>query len=100
MRREVAERACTVAGVALYRRLVVSVTANSGGNMKTSRISRALLACAVFVGGAIAVIGTSTATAAGPKLDNGIGTPAALANPNCDPQTKQIKILLIARAPA
>ncbi len=34
-----------------------------------------------------------------PKLDNGIGTQAALANPNCDPQTKQIKILLIARAP-
>ena len=35
----------------------------------------------------------------GPKLDNGIGTQAALANPNCDPQTKQIKILLIARVP-
>jgi hypothetical protein len=34
-----------------------------------------------------------------PKLDNGVGTKAALENPNCDPQTGQIKILLIARAP-
>ena len=67
--------------------------------MKTSRATRALVACAVFVAGAVAVVGPSPASAAGPKLDNGIGTQAALANPNCDPQTKQIKILLIARGP-
>ena len=64
-----------------------------------SRASRALLACAVFVAGALAVVGPSAANAAGPKLDNGIGTQAALSNPNCDPETKEIKILLIARAP-
>ena len=67
--------------------------------MKLGRVTRALVACAVAVAGAVAVVGPSAARAAAPKLDNGIGTPAALANPNCDPQTKQIKILLIARAP-
>jgi hypothetical protein len=64
-----------------------------------SRATRALIACAVFVAGALAVVGPSPASAAGPKLDNGIGTQAALSNPNCDPETKEIKILLIARAP-
>ena len=77
----------------------VLAKANLGGTMKTSRASRTLVACALFVVGAIALVGPPPASAAAPKLDNGIGTQAALANPNCDPQTKQIKILLIARAP-
>ena len=64
-----------------------------------SRASRALIACGVFVAGAFTVVGTSPANAAAPKLDNGIGTQAALSNPNCDPETEEIKILLIARAP-
>ncbi len=64
-----------------------------------SRVSSALVACAVFVAGALAIVGPSPADAATAKLDNGIGTQAALSNPNCDPETKEIKILLIARAP-
>ncbi|MEX1007945.1 MAG: hypothetical protein WD271_08900 [Acidimicrobiia bacterium] len=54
------------------------------------------LAVAVCCAGAIS--GTASA-ASQPKLDNGVGTKAALDNPNCDPETGEIKILLIARAP-
>jgi hypothetical protein len=54
-----------------------------------------LLAAACLTG---AVSGTASA-ANPPKLDNGVGTKAALAGPNCDPDTGQIKILLIVRPP-
>jgi hypothetical protein len=55
----------------------------------------ALLGAACLTG---AVSGTASA-ASQPKLDNGVGTKAALAGPNCDPKTGQVKILLIARPP-
>ncbi len=54
------------------------------------------LVAAMCCVGAISPIASA---ASQPKLDNGVGTKAALDNPNCDPQTGEIKILLIARAP-
>jgi hypothetical protein len=65
--------------------------------MKRSRVAIALLGAAL-VASYLTIAGQS-AVAAAAGLDNGVGTAAALKNPNCDPQTKQIKILLIARAP-
>ena len=38
-------------------------------------------------------------SAAEPKLGNGVGSAAALENANCDPDTAQIRILLISRVP-
>jgi hypothetical protein len=64
--------------------------------MRTSRLTGAVLA-AVLAASAVAGIAQSAGGATG--LNNGAGTAAALKNPNCDPETKQIKILLIARAP-
>jgi hypothetical protein len=64
--------------------------------MKRTRIVAAAFA-ASLVTSIVTTVGQPAAGAAG--LDNGVGTAAALKSPNCDPQTKQIKILLIARAP-
>jgi hypothetical protein len=61
-----------------------------------SRYLIATLVVAAALG--VGVKGTA-AGAASPKLNNGIGSAAALSNPNCDPDTGQIKILLIARVP-
>src|SRR5262245_66106270 len=64
--------------------------------MKRSRLAIAVFGAAL-VASYLATVGQPAVGAAG--LNNGVGTAAALQNPNCDPQTKQIKILLIARAP-
>jgi hypothetical protein len=64
------------------------------------RVTHGFPALALAAAACLAGILPGTAAAAGqPKLDNGVGTKAALANPNCDPETGEIKILLIARAP-
>ena len=54
---------------------------------------------ALSVAERVAVGDRQPSGAAEPKLGNGVGTQAALTNPNCDPETRQIKILLIARVP-
>src|SRR5262245_23697028 len=64
--------------------------------MKRSRLAAAALVAALVVSFVVASGGPAGAKSG---LDNGVGTAVALQNPNCDPQTKQIKILLIARAP-
>ena len=64
--------------------------------MKRSRLAIAVFGAAL-VASYLATAGQAAVGAAG--LNNGVGTAAALKNPNCDPETKQIKILLIARAP-
>jgi hypothetical protein len=65
--------------------------------MKRFRVAAAVLGAALVASTVITVAPSAGAARAG--LDNGVGTAAALKNPNCDPDTKQIKILLIARAP-
>ena len=55
-----------------------------------SRVTVRSIACAVLSSRARSrSVGPSPADAAEPKLDNGIGTQAALSNPNCDPETKR-----------
>ena len=65
--------------------------------MKRFRVAAAVLGAALVASIVFTVAPSAGAAKAG--LDNGVGTAAALKNPNCDPDTKQIKILLIARAP-
>jgi hypothetical protein len=45
------------------------------------------------------IAGARTSSAATASSDPGIGSPAALQNPNCDPQTKRIKFAHYAAAP-
>jgi len=65
--------------------------------MKRSRVAIAVFGAALVASYTVTAGQPAVGAAAG--LDNGVGTAAALKNPNCDPETKQIKILLIARAP-
>jgi hypothetical protein len=68
--------------------------------MSRHRLTRAVLAFVPVVVACLVVGGGLPASAAGQsKLDNGVGTKAALANPNCDPDTGLVEILLIARPP-
>ncbi len=77
-----------------------------GGKQMRTRSRRAY--CALVVGFAVAMSlsslpmsAASAATSAGAAAgtDPGIGTPAALQNPNCDPSTKRIKFAHYAAAP-
>jgi hypothetical protein len=63
-----------------------------------SRIGRVVVAVVVATALTVGVTAIESG-AASPELDNGVGTAAALENPNCDPDTGQIRILLIARVP-
>ena len=49
---------------------------------------------AVVAGGAV-----SGSAQTGPKLDNGVGTAEALDNPNCDPETRRIRLYSVFRVP-
>jgi hypothetical protein len=66
--------------------------------MTVSRVGRVLVVVAVVVALLVGLTVTGS-DAASVKLDNGVGTAAALDNPNCDPDTGEIRILLIARVP-
>ncbi len=65
---------------------------------RRGRGSLTVVVLAALVAGMLAVAAPES-DAAQAKLGNGVGTNAALDNPNCDPETGQIRILLIARVP-
>ncbi|HXY95226.1 MAG TPA: hypothetical protein VEP49_22400 [Acidimicrobiia bacterium] len=63
----------------------------------TRRRAGGVLVTAVVA--AVVGSGLPARAANAPNLGNGVGTQAALRNPDCDPATGQVRILLIARPP-
>ncbi len=67
------------------------------GRFRTARgaVAFVLVATAAF---AVGPVGDASAQRT-PKLDNGVGTEAALENPNCDPETGRIRLYSVFRVP-
>ena len=64
------------------------------------RMARCKVACALVLSMAVVAGGAVSGSAqTGPKLDNGVGTAEALDNPNCDPETRRIRLYSVFRVP-
>ena len=71
----------------------------SGGTMR-SKLIKAWMVVALAVAVSVATLaGAAGAASSSSETGNGIGSKEALASPKCDPETGEIKILLITRAP-